>query len=238
MTTVAPPATARHTDRLFYSGMALAAVLTVVVGFAPSYYLKGYFGAPALSTVLHVHGLLFTGWIVLFVVQTALVAARRTPVHRQLGVAGAGLAAAMVVVGVVTGIDAAQRGVAVPGVPALSFLIVPLGDVAIFAALVAAALWWRRQPEMHKRLMLLATISILPAAIARWPGVLPLGPVAFYGIADLFIVVAIAYDLWTRGRVHPAYVWGGLLVVLSQPLRIAVSGTEAWLAVARFLTGS
>jgi hypothetical protein len=237
MATVALPATARRNDRLFYSGMALAAALTVLVGFAPSYYLRGYFGAPALSPVLHVHGLLFTGWIVLFVVQTALVAARRVALHRTLGVAGAALAGAMVVAGVMAAIDAVHRGAAPAGVPPLSFLIIPLGDIALFGGFVATALWWRRRPETHKRLMLLATISILTAAVARWPGVLPLGPLAFFAITDLFIVAGVIYDRWSRGRVHPAYIWGGLLIVLSQPLRLVLSGTEAWLTVARWMTG-
>jgi hypothetical protein len=237
MATVALPATTRRHDRLFYSGMALAAALTVLVGFAPSYYLRGYFGSPALSPVLHVHGLLFTGWIVLFVVQTALVAARRVALHRTLGVAGAALAAAMVVAGVMAAIDAVHRGAAPAGVPPLSFLIIPLGDIALFGGFVATALWWRRRPETHKRLMLLATISILTAAVARWPGVLPLGPLAFFAITDLFIVAGVIYDRWSRGRVHPAYIWGGLLIVLSQPLRLVLSGTEAWLTVARWMTG-
>jgi hypothetical protein len=237
MATVALPATARRNDRLFYSGMALAAALTVLVGFAPSYYLRGYFGAPAVSPVLHVHGLLFTGWIVLFVVQTALVAARRVALHRRLGVAGAGLAAAMVVMGVTAAIDAVHRGAAPVGVSPLSFLIIPLGDMALFAGFVGAAVWLRRRAEAHKRLMLLGTISILTAAVARWPGVLALGPPAFFLLTDLFILAGVIYDRRSRGRVHPVYIWGGLLIVVSQPLRLVLSGTEAWLAFARFITG-
>ena len=236
-TVAAAPATGRRNDRVFYTGMAVAMALAVFVGFAPTYYLKGYFASPALSSILHVHGLLFTSWIVLMLVQTTLVAARRTPVHRRLGVAGAALAAVLVGVGIATAIDAAQRGAAPTGIPPLAFLIIPFGDMVLFAVLVGAAVWYRRQPETHKRLMVLGTIAILTAAIARWPGVLPLGPLVFFALTDLFIVAGAVYDKWSRGRVHPAYIWGGLLIVVSQPLRLVLSGTEAWQAFARTLTG-
>ena len=82
-------------DRRFFSGMALAMLVTVVVGFAPSYVLKAYFDAPALSPLVHLHGALFTTWMVLFLVQALLVAAQRTPLHRRLGVLGGVLLTAM-----------------------------------------------------------------------------------------------------------------------------------------------
>ena len=101
--------------------------------------------------------------------QTALVAGGRRDIHRRLGVAGAVLAAAMVVVGTILAIWNAREGRAPPGVPPLPFLIIPLFDMLVFAPLVAAAVWYRRRPETHKRLMLLATLSLLAAAVARLP---------------------------------------------------------------------
>jgi hypothetical protein len=109
-------------------------------------------------------------------------------------------------------------------------------DLVVFPALVGAALWNRRNPATHKRLMLLAMLAVITAAVARLPGVLPYGPPAFFGLTNLFLVAAVAWDKWTRGRVHPAYVWGGLFLVLSQPVRLVVSGTEAWLKIATWLT--
>src|ERR1044071_9515795 len=82
----------RRRERLFYTGMSAAFVVTVFAGFARTYYLRPFFDARPLVTVLHLHGLVFTSWILLLVVQTALVAKRRTDVHRRLGVAGGGLA--------------------------------------------------------------------------------------------------------------------------------------------------
>ena len=230
-------------DHLFYSGMAIALALTVLTGFAPTYYLRLLGDGPRatvsggpFTALVHLHGALFTGWVVLFIVQTALVASHRVAVHRRLGVAGAVLAAAMVVVGTSTAIVTAARGGAPPGVPPLAFLAIPIFDMALFATFVTTALVLRRDKEAHKRLMLLAYITLIVAAVARLPGVLPLGPLAFFGFGYLFVVVAMIYDFVSRRRVHKAYLWGGALMVASVPLRLMVSGTGAWRAFAEFLT--
>jgi hypothetical protein len=226
---------------MFYGGMAVVMALTVFVGFAPTYYLRAYFGrvtvtgATSLSPLAHLHGALFTSWVLLFIVQTALVANHRVAVHRRLGIAGAVLATAMIIVGVITAVKVAARGAGPPGADPLAFLAIPVGDMVMFSTFVAAALWLRRKKEAHKRLMLLAYISIIAAAAARLPGVLPLGPLGFYGLAFVFLLVAIIYDLVSRRRVHPAYIWGGALLVASVPLRLMASGTGTWRAMAEFL---
>src|SRR4029453_1308899 len=163
------------------------------------------------TPALHVHGALFTAWVLLFVVQTALVSTHRVAVHRRLGVAGAVLAAAMVVAGTSAAIQLARRGGAPPGVEPLAFLVVPLFDMILFSGFVTAALLRRRNKEAHKRLMLLAYISIVVAAVARLPGILPLGPLVFFALAFVFVIAAAAYDVATRRRLHPVYVWGGAL---------------------------
>ncbi len=220
-------------DRWFFGGMGVAAAVTVFVGFAPTYFLKDVLGGPPLTPLRHVHGFLFTSWIVLLIAQTSLIAARRTDVHRRLGVVGGVLAAAMVVAGTTLAVEIVRRGVAPPGVGSpLAFFAVPLFDMLMFAGLVGCGLYYRRKPETHKRLMLLATIAILAAAIARWPYVAGTGPLVFFGLTDLFIAAGWLYDLKTRGKVHPAFLWGGLALIASQPLRLAVAGTDAWLAFA------
>ena len=118
-----------------------------------------------------------------------------------------------------------------------SFLAIPLFDMAVFAPLVAAGIYFRRDSEMHKRLMLLATVSLMTAAAGRLPPTLKYGPLFFFGMVDLMVLAGPLYDLITRRRVHRAYVWGGLLIILSQPLRLVLSGTAAWLAFADLLTG-
>lgn len=230
-------------DRIFYMGMAVALALTVLIGFGPTYYLRVLSGgSPAtvtgapLNLVVHAHGALFTAWVVLFIVQTGLVARRRVAVHRRLGVAVGALALTMVVVGTLTAIDLAARGAAPPGIDPLSFLAIPFFDMVLFATFVSTALILRRNKEAHKRLMVLAYISIVVAAVARLPGVLPLGPLAFYGLAFVFVVAAVIYDAASRGRVHPAYLWGGGLFAVSVPLRLGLSGTSAWRAFAQLIT--
>jgi len=232
------PASAMRQDRRFFMSMAAAIAMIVFVGFAPTFYLRPMFTPEPLPPVFAIHGAVFTAWVLLFVVQTALVSARRTPVHRKLGVVGGLLAALMLVVGYMAAITAARRGFATPGLPPpLVFLAIPFFDLVVFAVLVGTGLYFRRTPAAHKRLMLLSTIAILTAAIARLPYVLPLGPLVFFGLTDIFVVVGMLYDRVSRGRVHPAMLWGGLFLVASQVLRLVISGTAAWLAIAHWLTG-
>ncbi len=169
----------------------------------------------------------------MFITQTSLIAANRRDIHRKLGVVGACIAVAMVVV--MAAVQSLSLGHApVKGLDPCSFFAIPMRDAVTFPLLVGAAIWFRRNAETHKRLMILATLNILDAAIARWPlDALPVqGPPLFYGIQDLMIVCAFTYDFVTRGRVHRAYKWGAALLVLSQPLTLAISGTKLWLSFA------
>lgn len=231
----------RPAGRRFYVGMALAMLVTVFVGFARSFFLRPLFPewhSPS-EAIFYVHGTAFTAWIVLLVAQTSMVAGGRIDLHRRTGPFGIALAVAMVVLGTFGALIAARRptGFTDLPIPALQFLAIPICDVVLFATFVGLAAAMRRNAETHKRLMLLATINLITAAIARWPGVLSAGPVAFFGLTDLFIVAIGVWDFRTRGRLHPVTLWGGLAIIVSQPLRLVVSGTEGWLAFARWATG-
>jgi len=225
-----------RSDRLFYTGMAIASVITVFVGFAPTYYLKGYFGAAPLAPLVHVHGLVFTNWILLFFVQNVLIARHQIGIHRRLGVVGAVLAALVVVVGLTTAVAFARRTVSTGGAETLAFLAIPFSDMLVFAILASAGILCRHRPETHKRLMLVATISILGAAISRWPfAIMQTGPVPFFVVTDLFVLAGVCYDLVSRRHIHSAYIWGGLLLLISQPIRLAVGHTDLWLVLAGWL---
>jgi hypothetical protein len=231
--------TDRRRERFFYIGIAIVIVGVVFGGFARTYFLRPYFTTQPLLPLLHLHGIVFTSWLVLYFTQTMLVAAKRTDIHRRLGIAGAVIAVLMVLIGTITAITRARQG-ATPAeeIPPLVFLVIPLADVLVFAILIGAGFYFRRRPDVHKRLMLLATISILAAAIARLPfAFLQAGPPAFFGITDLFIAACFIYDFITRGRVHRATALGGLLIVASQPARLMIGGTDAWIAFATWLTG-
>ena len=235
---------ARH-ERAFYRAMAAVMALTVFIGFAPTYYL-GLFTAGPIATnsgrpftpLVHVHGALFTAWALLFVIQTVLVAQRRVRLHRRLGAAGIILAILMVASGFA--ISATRMSTAVSAERAAVF-VVPVFEMVLFATFVTLAFVLRRDPESHKRLMLLAYASILEAAIGRLPymrvvagmvGRLPGGQPWFAstGIALLFVLVAVTYDVLSRRRVHKVYVWGGTLLALMTPIRLFISQTGTWRA--------
>ncbi len=229
-------------ERRFYTGTALAMFAAVYLGFARSFFLRPWFpGTPApTETIFYVHGAFFTAWCVLLVLQPALVATGRTDLHRRVGWLGAFLAIAMVSLGTVGALIAARRPTGFIGIPIppLQFLVIPFFDMALFATFVALAITRRRDAQSHKRLMLLATVNLLAAGIARWPfAMMAGGPPVFFALADLFIVAIVAWDLASRGRLHPATLWGGLAIVVSQPLRLVLSGTEGWVAVARWAVG-
>lgn len=227
----------RISDRPLYLLAAIVVPLIVLAGFARTYYLKGLFSTPPIpSRFVHFHGIVMTAWVALFIVQVSLVAKRRTKTHQRLGVLGAVLAALVVVVGTLTALYAAARG-HTPGPPALQFLVVPLGDMVVFGILVGAALYYRRRLDVHKRLMLLAAVNMLAPAIARIPlsFIANGGPLAFFGLTDLCLLAFIAFDTIRHRRLHPAFLWGALFIIVMQPLRILLAGTDAWLHFAAAL---
>src|SRR5262245_14952931 len=183
--------------------MAIAAAVAVFVGFYPTYYLRGRFQTTPLPFYLQVHGAVFTTWIVLFIAQTTLVAAHRVDLHRRLGWVVAAWAGLMVIVGSTAGVLSMRRQFAAGNENgAMTFLTTPLLSMLVFAGFVGAAVWYRRQAETHKRLMLLATIGILDAAVARWRTPLVMTSLGFFGLTDAFILAAILYDVFSRRRIH------------------------------------
>ena len=227
----------RINDRRLYILAAILTPLIVLAGFARTYYLKPFFNTPDLAgRIVHLHGIVMTAWVVLFVSQVSLVATRRTKIHQRLGVLGGVLAALVVIVGVLTALYAAARG-ASPGPPALSFLIIPLGDMLIFSILIGLALYFRRKLDVHKRLMLLAAIYLLTPAIARIPFdfIINGGPLVFFGLTDLCLLACVAFDMFKHRRLHPVFLWGTVFVIAMQPLRLLLAGTDAWMGFAAAL---
>lgn len=227
----------RVNDRRLYILAAIFVPLIVLAGFGRTYYLKPFFNTPDLpGRIVHLHGFIMTMWVVLFVVQVSLVAKRRTRLHQRLGIFGGVLAGLVFIVGILTGLYAAARGHS-PGPPALSFLIIPIGDMVIFALLIGLALYFRRKLDVHKRLMLLAAINLLTPAIARIPlsFITNGGPLAFFGLTDLVLLACVAFDTIKHRRLHPVFLWGGIFLLVMQPLRLVLSGTNAWLSFAAAL---
>ena len=192
--------------------MALLILGSVFLGFAHTYYLAGVFRAPLPSFIVHVHGAAFSCWILLLVTQTALVSAGRVDMHRRLGILGFLLACSMVILGVLAATNSLARGFAPPGLDPLTFYVIPITDMAIFATLIFFAFRNRSDPSGHKRFILIATIALLIAAIARWPFTAFLGkPIAATLFSYVFLLLLVAYDLWSIRKVHRASVMGGRL---------------------------
>ena len=228
------------TDRRFFTGMAVAVAVSVFAGFAPTYYLKGLYGTPALSPLFHFHGMLFTSWILLFLTQTTLIAVKRTDLHRRLGIVGGLLAVAMLVVGTAVAVASAKRGpqTPLPGFPPpLELLTTPLGALSSFAVLVAAGLYNRRKRATHKRLMLLAMIAAVGPGANRAAALLTGRPPGDFHVLliSALVLLGLIHDWRTRGRPHSVLFWGGALLIASQLTRRAIGGSDIWARVGHWL---
>jgi hypothetical protein len=199
--------------------MALACMATAFIGFAPTYWVPLAHRSFSASPVIHIHGLLFFAWTLYYVFQSWLVSSGQTTRHREWGILGVSFATAMTIFGVLAAINlmkqAAALGMTNEGV---AFAIMPLSGIAFFAVVFTLAILARKRSEIHKRLMLLAGISILDAAVARWfltflapPGAVGPPPVQVTIVpalcAYLLLVVAIVRDWRSEGRPHPVYLW-------------------------------
>jgi FtsH-binding integral membrane protein len=230
---ITPVLPGRRYDHVFFSTMAALMLMTVFVGFSRSYYLAGVFQAPLPSKIIHMHAVAFSCWIILLITQTSLVAAGRVDIHRRLGIAGFLLACAMVVLGVLAATDSLVREAGPPGRDVKFFYVIPMTAILMFAVLIAFAYRARSNPPAHKRLILIATTALLVAAIARWPFAMVNrhAPVATL-FSYIFLLMLIAYDLWSTHRVHRATIWGGLFLVVMSQLRLPIGQSAAWHAFA------
>lgn len=235
----ARPAASPRESRGLFTVIALVIALVAVAGFARTYYLKLAFGTPELTALKHLHGLVMTAWIVLLITQVRLVATGRTAIHRKLGLAGIVLAAMVVFVGVDLAITSAREGFTpVAAVPPLVFLAMPMGEATTFTVLFTAAILYRGRPDIHKRLVIVATLGMLTPAMARLAVMTgaPVIPPVFFAMTDVLIISCIAWD-WARNRrLHPAFLAGLGVVVAVQVGRLLVARTEAWQQVAKWLT--
>jgi len=220
--------------------VALSAV--TIVGFSHTYYLRWLFELPPLSRAAHLHGLIATLWLGLHYAQARLIATHRVAVHKKLGIFTACVGAQLAVQALDLAITGVAAGHAPPGRNPLQFLSVPIGTTSMFVLFLAGALAMRKKREWHKRLMLLATMSLLIPAAGRLDlqFATPLGlPPAFLGLwlTVAFVAWACWHDWRKRGRIHPAFVYGGLLLVASVPLRRWIGMQDWWMPIAHRIVG-
>ena len=199
----------RRYGHLFFCAMAFLVLLTVFIGFTHTYYLAGIFQAPLPNRLIHIHGAVFTCWIFLLITQTSLVSAGRVDIHRRLGLFGFALACSMPVLAILAAIDEMVRHAGRANV--LAFFAVATFDILAFVPLIFFAWKYRSNAAAHKRLIILATMSILDAAVARWPI-----HASWWGLhpaewaTETFLLPLIAYDLFSIRKIYRATFWGSL----------------------------
>jgi len=234
---VSKPPFVRH--RAFFVSMSALLIASVFLGFAPTYYLRPRSATP-IPLYLHVHGAAMTTWFLLLLLQSLLIASGRRAIHRRTGVAGVVVAAIVVVLNPVVVVRSVTNGL-VSGSPIQLVSLITIGDfllMALFVVLAGLAIHWRRHPETHSRLLLLASIAVASPALGRLalhtlgtpiPGVL--GQI-------VFALLVVGHDLKMSGRVHPASAWGAGAIVATLLFSIALSNLEAAQSAVRLLANT
>lgn len=222
-----------------YQLATILIAIIVITGFWPSYYGRVFSGVPDVGSLVHIHSAVFLGWVALLFLQASLVAGGRTDIHRKTGVFGVFLGSMLLVVGVMVVLHRVATGIAEGHLEkALSFMLIPFTDLLMFAGFFITAVIYRTKPKIHKRLMILATVALLGAPISRM-GFLgdPQPPAVFMLVWFSPIFFLMIVDVVQKRKIPWVYITGLLLLVLSG-VRIPISHTEAWLSVARLITGS
>ena len=237
---------AEDSDARFFVWLAAACVLIGVGGFLPTYWLQVPAGTFIGTPLMHLHGLLFTAWVLMLLVQSWLIEQRRYRNHRKWGLLGVALASMMVAVGTALAVRGFAREITVYGDAARRFLSVPLFAMAAFPLCFGFAMANVRRSDWHRRLIFVATASLLGAALARAfftlfvgfgpgmrPGMQPPLPVNAtlvpVMLSNVVIVAGMVHDWRTRGRPHPAWIIGLAGLVTGELLRTPIASTPAWL---------
>jgi hypothetical protein len=211
---------------------AIAFPLLVLIAYFRSYYFRPFFDLkPVASGIVHAHGIVMTLWVIYFSAQIALIRTRNVRLHMTLGAAGFVLAALAVVTGLWAAYNAhLVRGGAPPGIHPHAFFIVPFGDVVLFVVFVGAAIYFRRRPTEHKSLMLMTAINFLPPALGRIPFMAAkLGPLWSWGVPDLLALGCLGWLTWKHRQLNKIFAAAVALLIVSQPVRILLSGSTVWL---------
>ncbi len=214
--------------RYFYFGMSLLFAAIVFTGFKRTVNQNLFHPAIPRPFILWVHASAFTAWVIFFISQSALVRVRKVSWHRSIGWFGAGLATVMVPLGVVTAIVMARFDLVKLHVPdADAFLSIPFYDMIAFGVCIALAIYWRTKPELHRRLIFIATCGLMDAALGRFDYLFNNN--LFYPCLDLLIILGVARDLLVDRRVHKVYLYAAPLLILGQSLSVYMwRGNPAW----------
>jgi len=236
-----PTASPNANRSRFYLVMSCVFLAIALTGFSTTFFwpmARGTFAAPP---IVYGHGALLFGWLLFLITQSALVQGRSLRTHQRLGWLGVCLCAGIMMSGVLVGLYATRRDLAAGGGSfVLGQFVNILFAMVLFGTLVGAAIVLRRDGERHKRLLLLATISILGPAWLRFRHFMPFVPnpfVVFSLIADSLVLVVIVRDFLADRRIHPTYLWAGGAMVLVHLVELVAIESQPWLRLARWLLG-
>jgi hypothetical protein len=225
-------------DKYFYFAMSLLIVAIVVFGFSHTVNANLVQAAPPRPFILWIHSAVFSAWVLFFVLQSALVRTHNVRVHRSLGWFGAALGVFMVPLGITTAVIMKSFEVhRLHDAGAPLFLSIPFADVSSFGLLFALAVYWRRKPELHRRLIFIATCCLLAAAFGRMPY---LGSHAlFYLGVDAVILLGVVRDLLVNRRVHNIYriALPALIVVQATAVYLFLGAPEWWVRLTNAIAG-
>lgn len=229
------PRRERPAPRGVFAALQVYMAAVVFAGFAPSFYLKAERLA-AVDPVIHVHAGVMTLWILFAAVQGVLPATGNVRLHRALGGWGVGLAGLVLVTGAMITVRGVHDGWDPFGLGSgEAFAAIPFRDLFTFSVFLGLGLALRRRlPEAHKRLMTLATLSVIPAGLARMAAYAPESVIVVLNHAP--IAVMAACDLYARGRVLTSTWLGSAFLVLATPVCVAMARTEGWQDLVRALT--
>ena len=235
---------AARSDRAYVAWIVAAILVVVLAGFSRSFFLAPFFAAApewaAREPIFYLHGAVFSAWFALLAVQAWLIRGRAQRLHRQLGYGVAGVGVAVVLLGCYVALRAANRPTGFMGVPfpPEQFLIVPLVGIGLFAAFLGLAVINRNRAASHKRLILLASISLLGAPVARIPAMVPALPFWLdLAVYAAFVAALAFWDLHGRGRLRPETLWGGLALVALNLAALPLAQSAAWQNAARWMMG-
>lgn len=218
----------RRYDHAFFLSMVVALVAIVFVGFSSTFYLAGLYHAHLASPILYVHGTLNSLWMILLLVEALLASSKKLALHRTLGTAGMALVALMFITGVLVTADQARRH-AFLGWAGMSEEIFAMIEICNFGVLAGAAFLVRRHPAAHKRLILLATIAMMPGAFARFPvELLQTNTLVLAFCVGLLLIPMWIYDLWSTHRIHPTTGAVGIWLFAYPFFAIHIGNLKAW----------
>jgi hypothetical protein len=227
--------TSLRSERIFFLSMMAALLVLVAWGFAHSFYMRTVLTPPVtyldrpdwMRWAFMVHGTLFSCWLALFATQTVLIGSKRLPLHKQVGRASYPLLYGIVGYGLFVGWLGAKHGFHDVPFDSVTFSALPWLVILAFGALAWSGLEERRDPQRHKRLMLLATIALADAGIARitmFQGILP----PWFDVTVFVLIPLVLWDLATLHRVHRTTIKGGLVVAAALLLSVPIGMSPPW----------